>query len=998
MAYAYPAEPVPSPQRKGGDHDADIIREFKRKLNEDENYISYFNERIKIEQAYIDQLNKLHVKTVGVDSVTFDATRRDSNSSARRAWLEVRDYTQREIDSRGAFINALRDDVVGPLTSLRDTQSRIRQRIREDLKAATDAYEDYAFSKVPKLKRSYDSKCQALVDFKKQEHAIAMQAKLLSEASPVEPSPAGDKPHPFTYTVSGEGGAPSSPPHSTSGLSSSQGYYNLSSTSQTSLSPSPSSPGSTLSGTTLPAYAPVPESSGLQRRGTLSSFAGRARSGSGSGLNQLEGKSKEVLSDIAHHGKKGFTAIMNRFGGDRDREGKGGSDAVSEVAPSIVTEERVSTPSRRGHHQHHSSIGSSKGASGTLKSVKVKRDADEADKAYRQGVFHCESLRLRREKLQQSAITSLGSLNDDLNATIKITMRAFTDATYATSFTLAQATEVITKSINEIHPDADSMRYRSRLPKVQRNAPILYSNFYVGPCRSLIFGVSLTDYDFARGEGGDHGSPPLIVEKSIAWIDERGLDAEGIYRISGRIATVKEMVQRIEQDEDRFQFTADNDVFSVSVVLKQYLRELPEPLFPMPHSERTRYTQNREAHIANDFTSLRGRLRRLPPIHQTTVRAIIEHLSRIAARSATNKMGAKNLAVVFNSVVFGSDTVPTNGNALTMHLEKDTVLEDMITYADLLFKTPDPMAVRQNDAESINSFTSNQTDPAPQAVQPAHPHYEEEEEEIPIFTPDAKLVLLFSPFKIPGPMRDAVGEDYHVRPLAADDFIRSYFGLLSSLSTAPPLAPSVFTALFNALKASIDTYFIVVVVEKATDQIVASGTLIVERKFIHAAGLAGHIEDIVVSPNAQGRGLGVTLVTGLRDMGQRLNCYKVILDCKDPKVGFYEKCGFDRRGNQMAFYVNPEDAKPKSAAPPLLESPSDVNVSSLAQTEEASTEGDDATAVPDTQSVADTLETASTGSGVTYHFPTGTTPEQASGIARRPSIPARPARDPEHHL
>ncbi|TXT08727.1 hypothetical protein VHUM_02855 [Vanrija humicola] len=226
-------------------------------------------------------------------------------------------------------------------------------------------------------------------------------------------------------------------------------------------------------------------------------------------------------------------------------------------------------------------------------------------------------------------------------------------------------------------------------------------------------------------------------------------------------------------------------------------------------------------------------------------------------------------------------------------------------------------------------------------------------------------------------MRNAVGEDYHVRPLAADDFIRSYFGLLSSLSTAPPLAPSVFTALFNALKASIDTYYIVVVVEKATDQIVASGTLIVERKFIHAAGLAGHIEDIVVSPNAQGRGLGVTLVTGLREMATRLNCYKVILDCKDPKVGFYEKCGFDLRGRQMAFYANPEDAKPKAPAPPL-ESPPDVHNGSPARTEDALTERDDATAVPDTQSVADTLETESTGSGVTYHFPTGTTPDGVS--------------------
>lgn len=44
----------------------------------------------------------------------------------------------------------------------------------------------------------------------------------------------------------------------------------------------------------------------------------------------------------------------------------------------------------------------------------------------------------------------------------------------------------------------------------------------VGSCRSLIFGVSLADYDFARGVGGDHGRPPAIVEKCIAAIDQRG--------------------------------------------------------------------------------------------------------------------------------------------------------------------------------------------------------------------------------------------------------------------------------------------------------------------------------------------------------------------------------------------------------------------------------------------------------------------------------------------
>jgi hypothetical protein len=48
-----------------------------------------------------------------------------------------------------------------------------------------------------------------------------------------------------------------------------------------------------------------------------------------------------------------------------------------------------------------------------------------------------------------------------------------------------------------------------------------------------------------------------------------------------------------------------------------------------------------ETHIHSNFSTIRGRLRRLAPIHQTSFQAIIEHLSRVAANSGQNKMDAK---------------------------------------------------------------------------------------------------------------------------------------------------------------------------------------------------------------------------------------------------------------------------------------------------------------------------------------------------------------------
>jgi len=41
-----------------------------------------------------------------------------------------------------------------------------------------------------------------------------------------------------------------------------------------------------------------------------------------------------------------------------------------------------------------------------------------------------------------------------------------------------------------------------------------------------------------------------------------------------------------------------------------------------------------------------------------------------------------------------------------------------------------------------------------------------------------------------------------------------------------------------------------------------------------------------------GKGLGRRIVQLLKQMAFAAGCYKVILDCRDDNVPFYEKCGF----------------------------------------------------------------------------------------------------------
>ena len=54
----------------------------------------------------------------------------------------------------------------------------------------------------------------------------------------------------------------------------------------------------------------------------------------------------------------------------------------------------------------------------------------------------------------------------------------------------------------------------------------------MGECNDLIFGFSLVDY--ATANGLPEGSIPKIVRICIEEIDKRGLETEGIYRVSLR--------------------------------------------------------------------------------------------------------------------------------------------------------------------------------------------------------------------------------------------------------------------------------------------------------------------------------------------------------------------------------------------------------------------------------------------------------------------------------
>ncbi|PNY25249.1 Glucosamine 6-phosphate N-acetyltransferase [Tolypocladium capitatum] len=168
---------------------------------------------------------------------------------------------------------------------------------------------------------------------------------------------------------------------------------------------------------------------------------------------------------------------------------------------------------------------------------------------------------------------------------------------------------------------------------------------------------------------------------------------------------------------------------------------------------------------------------------------------------------------------------------------------------------------------------------------------------------------LFSSALISPEVSAALPKGYKLRALRRADYDSGFLDCLRVLTTVGDISRDEFEAQYERMFKQ-EGYYIVVV-EDDEGAVVATGALIVERKFIHNLGAVGHIEDIAVSKSQQGKKLGLRLIQALDFIAEHIGCYKSILDCSDANEGFYIKCGFRRAGLQMAHYYQGSKSKPQ---------------------------------------------------------------------------------------
>lgn len=140
--------------------------------------------------------------------------------------------------------------------------------------------------------------------------------------------------------------------------------------------------------------------------------------------------------------------------------------------------------------------------------------------------------------------------------------------------------------------------------------------------------------------------------------------------------------------------------------------------------------------------------------------------------------------------------------------------------------------------------------------------------------------------------------DVKIREIEKGDLEKGFLESLDSLRKATDLDSQKAEEILDKIKSNPNHKIFVAIMD---GKVVGSTTLLIEPKFIHKGGLVGHIEDVVVAKEFQGKGIGEKIIEVSLDFAKKQGCYKTILDCTDEVKPFYEKIGFKRHSNAMRF-------------------------------------------------------------------------------------------------
>ncbi|KAH9002693.1 hypothetical protein EDB86DRAFT_3063234 [Lactarius hatsudake] len=163
--------------------------------------------------------------------------------------------------------------------------------------------------------------------------------------------------------------------------------------------------------------------------------------------------------------------------------------------------------------------------------------------------------------------------------------------------------------------------------------------------RSNVFGVHLEEL---MGYDGEKGGVPRVVKDCAQYLRQTGLTSEGLFRRSPNSSTLRQVKEAYDRGQvvslDSF-----DDPHLAAVLLKKYLRDLPEPLIPESLYPIIQHCPVPTEDLSDWSAVLYIReslFPVLPRCHYILLSYVLHLMNEVSLRSSTNLMDAHNLSIV----------------------------------------------------------------------------------------------------------------------------------------------------------------------------------------------------------------------------------------------------------------------------------------------------------------------------------------------------------------
>uniref|UniRef100_A0A3B4E5Q0 Rho GTPase activating protein 9 n=1 Tax=Pygocentrus nattereri TaxID=42514 RepID=A0A3B4E5Q0_PYGNA len=241
--------------------------------------------------------------------------------------------------------------------------------------------------------------------------------------------------------------------------------------------------------------------------------------------------------------------------------------------------------------------------------------------------------------------------------------------------------------------NSERKRVKSRLKKLILRRPPLQALQEKGLIKDQVFGCSLEVLC-----DREKNTVPRFVRNCTETVEKKGLDTDGIYRVSGNLAVIQKLRfavnhERAVSTDGRYLFPEDlvqgnledpqwEDIHVITGALKLFFRELPEPLVPYGF-----FHDIVETVKMSDYLDKVDRMKLLvismPPPNHDTMRHMFRHLKRVMEHSDSNRMTTQNIGIVFGPTLMRPQS--DCGNMAVNMVYQNQAVELILSEYDQIF-------------------------------------------------------------------------------------------------------------------------------------------------------------------------------------------------------------------------------------------------------------------------------------------------------------------------